>query len=138
MANGFQGSPEVGGRDRDRKAPAEEGGQGRRRNDDPDKEGDNTSVPAGLLSEEGGASTSAPLGLSDSALEAIETASLSGPAAQTRESPDHEFFGTPAPEEEEPVLLPGNPSNMGARAARRRKEDDDTPSPILRRGLLGV
>ena len=44
----------------------------------------------------------------------------------------------PAPEEEEPPIIPGDPSNLGARGRRRRSENDSNASPVLRRGLLGV
>lgn len=44
----------------------------------------------------------------------------------------------PPREEEAPALLPGDPNDLGARGRRRRAQDDTTPSPILRRGLLGV
>lgn len=45
--------------------------------------------------------------------------------------------GPPA-EEEDPPILPGDPDELGARGRRRRTQDDRNPSPVLRRGLLGV
>lgn len=44
--------------------------------------------------------------------------------------------GAARPEEEE--IIPGDPSNLGARGRRRRTEDRINSSPVLRRGLLGV
>lgn len=43
----------------------------------------------------------------------------------------------PPPVEEE-VILPGDPSNLGARGRRRRNVLDVDQSPVRRRGLLGV
>lgn len=45
---------------------------------------------------------------------------------------------TPRPPEEEDPIIPGDPSNLGARGRRRRGQDAVTASPVLRRGLLGV
>lgn len=42
------------------------------------------------------------------------------------------------PPAEEEVIVPGDPSNLGARARRRRNVLEVDPSPVARRGLLGV
>lgn len=39
-------------------------------------------------------------------------------------------------DEEEPILIPGDPTALGARGRRRQNTDDE--SPVLRRALLGV
>ena len=44
----------------------------------------------------------------------------------------------PPAEEEDPPIVPGDPDDLGARGRRRRTQDDRNPSPVLRRGLLGV
>lgn len=53
------------------------------------------------------------------------------------EGPDILGQGLRPPAEEE-VIVPGDPSNLGARAGRRRKVLEVEQSPVLRRGLLGV
>lgn len=42
------------------------------------------------------------------------------------------------PPEEEMPIVPGDPDDLGERGRRRRRRDDVSTSPVLRRGLLGV
>lgn len=42
----------------------------------------------------------------------------------------------PGDKEELPILIPGDPTALGARGKRRQDTDDE--SPVLRRALLGV
>lgn len=46
--------------------------------------------------------------------------------------------GLRPPEEEEEEVIPGDPSDLGARARRRRKVLEVDQPPVARRGLLGV
>ena len=46
--------------------------------------------------------------------------------------------GVRPPSNDEEVIVPGDPSNLGARGRRRRTVDQVNNPPLLRRGLLGV
>lgn len=128
MATSFSRSPEVGGRDRDRRAPASETDKSRPRRE-----------PGGFLgSDDDNRDPTRTDGLLDRAFTAIAEDPFPRPVAReiggSRESRPAEK----GPSDEEEVILPGDPNDLGARGRRRRREDDDTPSPVLRRGLLGV
>lgn len=130
MANAFSGSPEVGGRDRDRKRATPEVVEDRPR--------------AGASLGEGPENEPVvnPRGLLDQAQSAIEESPVLGSPRGGREiesGGDRDRPLAPPPREEVvPPLLPGDPNDLGARGRRRRREDEDFSSPVLRRGLLGV
>lgn len=111
----------------------------RQRNDDPDRDKDERPRPRGFLGNDGDDPPTSTPGL----LAGIEDvlATTDGPAGGGR---DREIERRderplrPAPAEEEEVIIPGDPNDLGERGRRRRQEDDRDASPVLRRGLLGV
>ena len=141
---GMAESPEVGGKDRDRKKPTEKNrGPLTRDNDNPREESDPRKTGIGMLDAV------------DDFLQQKQTPgdpnipterSVDGFDPQTPEARRHHRNPNddqrPArpvlkPPEEEPII-PGDPSNLGARGRRRGARDDVNASPVLRRGLLGV
>ncbi len=138
MANSFSRSPEIGGKDRDRRAPATQTVRERPRTQTPSRPSrDDDRDPTRTTG----------IGFLDAADAFLQ---------QPQEPPDivtpTERPGTLSPsdrsdpvlrprlpaEEEDLPIIPGDPDDLGARGRRRRIQDDRNPSPVLRRGLLGV
>lgn len=145
VRTGFESSPEIGGRDPDRKRAMPESDNRRPRTDlapNRDDEREPT-VNRGLLN-----SIENELRAADKAIqralapgEPLDFADLS--RRPERRPPNDElntgvFRPAKPPEEEEPRILPGDPDDLGERGRRRRTRDDVNSSPVLRRGLLGV
>lgn len=118
----------------DRAKEAALGSRGHR-NDDPNRDGDGSEEPTGIR------------GLLED-VEVFFNEDLAGPpqggpgtggSVQGPENNQPRPILRPnrQPEEEE-IIIPGDPDDLGERARRRRSRDDVNTSPVLRRGLLGV
>lgn len=60
-----------------------------------------------------------------------------GPRAPNDEQ-ERSLVAPRPPKDEEPLIVPGDPDDLGERGRRRRTRDGVNTSPVLRRGLLGV
>lgn len=72
------------------------------------------------------------------AIDPNEPSRRNPPRRPSDEENDRRLIPVTRPNEEEEPLLPGDPSDLGARGRRRRTRDDGQESPVMRRGLLGV
>lgn len=147
MRTGFEGSPEVGGKDKERRREVKGplGPERTQRDRGPDRDDDrDPSEPKGLLEALGDLDLRAADEAIQRSIAPGEPLDFNDPNRRPgpRQSNDERvgLFGRPLapPKDEEPPILPGDPDDLGERGRRRRTRNDGRASPVLRRGLLGV
>lgn len=140
--NGFRGSPEIGGSRLPDRDPRRSGRGGRPGN----LPGDDRNERDPVRPSEPLAPTD-PLAVLDRriqeflgggpAIDPNDPGRRNPPRRPSDEESDRRIGPVSKPEEED-LLIPGDPDNLGARGRRRRTQEDVSQSPVLRRGLLGV